>query len=295
MNEEIAKMLTDYRNKTIADTKNRLKEIIQEISLLALSHTDFFSHAAFYDGTALRIFYGLDRFSEDMDFSLIQSEPDFNLEDYLSAIEVELNSYGFEMSAEYKNKKNPSAVQSAFIKGNTLVQLIRIMEMQPPISGVPNNEVIKIKIEIDTNPPKGAGYEQKFRLQPQPFSIKMYDRPSLFAGKIHALLCRNWKQRIKGRDFYDYIWYLSESIPVNLPHLEARMIQTGHWSDEDSLTLPKVKELLYNRFDKVNYEQAKGDIIPFISDPDKLTIWSKDFFTAVTHEKLILPVSDSSS
>ena len=292
MNEEIAKMLIDYKDKTIAESKNGLKEIIQEISLLALSHTDFFSHAAFYGGTALRIFYGLDRFSEDMDFSLIQPEPDFNLKNYLSAIEIELNSYGFEVSVEYKIKKNFTSVQSAFIKGNTLVQLIKIMEMKPPVSGVPNNEVIKIKIEIDTNPPKEAAYEQKFRLQPQPFSIKLYDRPSLFAGKLHALICRNWKQRIKGRDFYDYIWYLTEGIPVNIPHLEARMIQTGHWTDTDSLTLPKVKELLHSRFEKVNFEQAKEDIISFISDPQKLTIWSKDFFTAITNEKLLAPKSD---
>ena len=286
MNKEITTMLGDYKSKTIDDKKNGLKEIIQEISLLGLSHTDFFSHAAFYGGTALRIFYGLDRFSEDMDFSCISSEPDFNLQDYLSAVEVELNSYGFEMSTEYKVKKNPSAVQSAFIKGNTLIQLINIMDMHPPVSGVPKNEVIKIKIEIDTNPPKGAGYEQKFRLLPQPFSVKLYNRSSLFAGKLHALLCRNWKQRIKGRDFYDYIWYLSENIPVNIPHLEARMIQTGHWTDTDSLTLPKVKELLCSRFEMVNFELAKEDVIPFLPDSDKLAIWSKDFFTAVTHEKL---------
>jgi len=161
------------------------------------------------------------------------------------------------------------------------------MNMQPPISGIPNNEIIKIKIEIDTSPPAGAVHEQKFRLHPQPFSVKMYDRPSLFAGKLHALLCRNWKQRIKGRDFYDYIWYLSEGISVNLPHLEARMIQTGHWSDESSLTLSEVKKLLYQRFEQVKFEQAKKDIIPFISDPDKLAIWSQDFFTALTQEKLL--------
>ena len=293
MNKEIRKMLDDYKNKTIDDKKNGLKEIIQEISLLGLSHTDFFSHAAFYGGTALRIFYGLDRFSEDMDFSLIQPESNFSLKDYLSAMEIELNSYGFEMSAEYKDKKNLSTVQSAFIKGNTLVQLISIMDTQPPISGVPNNEVIKIKIEIDTNPPAGAVYEQKFRLQPQPFSVKLYDRPSLFAGKLHALLCRNWKRRIKGRDFYDYIWYLSEGIPVNLPHLEARLIQTEHLSDAGSLSLSEVKELLYQRFEQVNFEQAKEDIIPFISNPDKLEIWSKDFFTAVTQEKLLVSVPRS--
>jgi len=286
MNVEISRMLRDYKN--IADKRNGLKEIIQEISLLGLSRTDFFSRAAFYGGTALRIFYGIDRFSEDMDFSLISPDANFNLHDYLSAIEIELNSYGFEMSTKFKVKNNLSPVQSAFIKGNTLVHLIKIMDMQPPVSGVPNNEVIKIRIEIDTNPPNKAGYEQKFRLQPQPFSVKLYDLPSLFAGKLHALLCRNWKQRIKGRDFYDYIWYLSEGTPVNISHLEARMIQTGHWIDADSLTLPRVKELLYNRFEKINFEQAKEDVIPFISDPGKLEIWSKDFFTAVTHEKLLL-------
>ncbi len=287
MNKEIAGMISNYKNKTISETRNGLKEIIQEITLLSLSHTDFFSYAAFYGGTALRIFYGLDRFSEDMDFSLINSKSDFNLQDYLSTIEFELNSYGFEMSAKLKVKNNLSTVQSAFIKGNTLVQLIRIMDMHSPISGVPNNEVITIKIEIDTEPPNGAKYEQKFRLQPQPFSVKLYDQPSLFAGKLHALLCRNWKQRIKGRDFYDYIWYLSKNIPLNIPHLEARMIQTGHWTVTGSLTLSKVKDLLYEKFGKIDFEKAKEDVIPFISDPGELTIWTKEFFTAITKEKLL--------
>jgi len=286
MNTEITKMLRTYKTNTITERKNGLKEIIQEITLLGLSHTDFFSHAAFYGGTALRIFYDLDRFSEDMDFSLLKPDPDFNLRQYLTVIEKELNSYGFEMSTALQVKKNDSAVKSALVKGNTLIQLINIMALQSPVSGVPNNEFIKIKIEVDTNHPKGAGYEQKFRLLPQPFSVKLYDSPSLFAGKLHALLFRNWKQRLKGRDFYDYIWYLTEGIPVNLNHLKARMVQTKHLAESELLTLSGLKELLYNKFVSMDFDLAKNDVLPFISDPGKLAIWNKDFFTSVTHDLL---------
>lgn len=286
MNSEVQKMLEKYPTVSPIASKSALKEIIQEITLQVLSQTDFFSHAAFYGGTALRIFYGLNRFSEDMDFSLKTKEPDFRLETYLAVIEQGLNSYGFEMETQYKPKQNPSNVQSAFLKGNTVIHLMKISALTPPISGISNTELIKIKIEIDTNPPGGANYEQKFRLLPQPYSVLLYDRPSLFAGKLHALLCRNWKQREKGRDFYDYIWYLSEGIPVNLYHLEQRMKQSGHWIEEKPLTLPSVIEKLLERFDTLDFQAVKQDVIPFIPNPSVLDIWSKDFFYAITKEQL---------
>ena len=160
-----------------------------------------FMRAAFYGGTALRIFHGLERFSEDLDFSLAEPDPVFRLDDYLDAVAAELGSWGFVMQVETKQKNAGSPIQSAFIKGGTLVHLVRIASVVPPVSGVPENELLKIKLEIDTDPPAGAGFEIGYRLEPIPFSVRLYDRPSLFAGKVHALLCRNWGQRVKGRDF----------------------------------------------------------------------------------------------
>lgn len=286
MNTEIQKMLAKYPTASPAESKSALKEVIQELTLHILSQTDFFSHAAFYGGTALRIFYGLDRFSENMDFSLQKKDSGFTLKAYLPLIEKGLNSYGFEMYAEYKTKQQESAVQSAFLKGNTLLQIVKITARTPPIPGIPNNELIKIKVEIDTDPPPGAIFEHKFRLLPQPYSVLLYDKPSLFSGKIHALLCRNWKQREKGRDFYDYVWYLSENTPLNLVHLEERMRQSSHWEGKDTLTIAIVREMLLKRFALLDFTTVKQDILPYISNTKVLEIWSKEFFSSITRDHL---------
>lgn len=286
MNQEINKMLSAYALGTHISAIHALKEIIQALTLHTLSKTDFFSHAAFYGDTALRIFHGLGRFSGDMDFSLKTKDENFNLETYLPAIEQGLNSYGLEMSVLSKKKQHSSNVQSAFLKANTVIHLVKITAMTPPLSGIPNNALIKIKIEVDTNPPGGAEYERKFQLLPQPYSVLVYDRPSLFAGKLHALLCRNWKQREKGRDFYDYVWYLTEGVPVNIHHLEQRMRQSGHWYMEVPLTLEVVKEKLLNRFESLGFQAVKQDVTPFIPNPSVLDIWDKEFFSAITRDQL---------
>jgi len=187
-----------------------------------------------------------------MDFSLQVKNPDFTLNTYLPLIEKGLNSFGFEMQAEYK--------------GTTLLHIVKIAALTPPIPEIPNNELIKIKVEIDTNPPPGAIFEQKFRLLLQPYSVLLYDKPSLFAGKVHALLCKNWKNREKGRDFYDYVWYLTENTPLNLIHLEARLRQSGHWGKESALTIANVKEMLMKRFTLLDFNTVKQDVLPYISN-----------------------------
>jgi predicted nucleotidyltransferase component of viral defense system len=288
MKPEIQQMLGAYHAVSPSESRNALKEIIQEIVLQALSQTDFFSHAAFYGGTALRIFHDLDRFSEDMDFSLLTENSNFSISDYLSAIERTLNSYGFKMSASVKKKQGFSPVQSAFLKDNTLLHVVIWTEIDPPISGISRNELIKIKLEIDTTPPPGALYEQKFNLLPQPYSVQLYDMPSLFAGKVHALICRNWKQRVKGRDFYDYVWYLTQGTPLNLIHLEARMKQTGPLLEHDTLTIRSLKDFLQKRFELIDFERAKLDVSAFIKHREKLDIWSKEFFTSITQDYLIV-------
>ncbi|OHD13873.1 MAG: hypothetical protein A2Z96_07565 [Spirochaetes bacterium GWB1_48_6] len=281
-------MLERYQCRNNDERRQALKEIVQEIALIALDRAGFFTKAAFYGGTALRIFHGLDRYSEDLDFSLLQPDPSFAFGAYLKPVKDELGAYGLEMEVEQKQKTTITAVQSAFIKGGTLINLMKISSIKPPVSGVPENELLKIKLEVDTDPPDGAGYEVKYRLSPTPYSTRLYDLPSLFAGKIHALLCRNWKQRVKGRDFYDYLWYLSRNIPVNLSHLESRLVQSGHWTAGKLLDQPTLLRLLDERFSAVDWAQAKADILPYIKNPRVLELWSGDFFTAVTVEHLAL-------
>lgn len=282
MDSPVKAMLAKYQCKSTDDYRNALKEIVQEIALLGMYRAGFFSQAAFYGGTALRIFHGLDRFSEDLDFSLTEAQRDFDLESYLPAVRSELAAYGFEMEVEKKLKSQDSAVQSAFIKGGTKVHLLKIAALQPPVSGVHGDEQIKIKFEIDTDPPPGATFEVKYQLNPIPYSVRLYDLPSLFAGKLHALLCRNWKHRVKGRDYYDYLWYLSTGVRVNLEHLEARMRQSGHWENNNPLTTDTLRNLLYERFATADMAQVTNDVRPFIRDPRALDIWSANFFTAIT-------------
>jgi hypothetical protein len=282
----IQKMFEQYQCRTNDERRDALKEIVQEISLAALDRTHFFNYAAFYGGTALRIFHDLERFSEDLDFSLIKPDASFDLSIYFQAIRDELNSYGFDMEVEKKQKTTTSAIQSAFIKSGTLIHLIKIASVKPPVTGVSKNELIKIKIEIDTDPPGGATYEVKYRLIPTPYSVRLYDRPSLFAGKLHALLHRNWKSRVKGRDFFDYLWYLSKDIPLNIIHFDARMRQSKHWNGNQPITLNDILQLLDERFSSLDFEQMKADVTPFIKDTRSLKLWNRDFFMSVTQDKL---------
>ena len=281
MQQVLEQMMRFYEPQTSTDKKNAIKEIIQEIVLCGLSRAGFFKHAAFYGGTALRIFYGLDRFSEDLDFSLMTPEG-FDLGEYLPTLEKEIRSYGLNFKAEERDKTVDSAVQSAFLKGNTKEHILLFNPDDQLARSITPNELIKIKFEIDTNPPPFAGFEHKYRLLPSPYEICLYDQPSLFAGKIHAVLCRAWKHRIKGRDLYDYVFYLSMNTPVNLKHLEARLRQSIFQETEAPLDIVQLKNLLHARFATIDYDQARQDVMPFIKDPNKLAVWSQDFFDQIT-------------
>lgn len=282
MNSTIEEMLKYYQTNNLTDKKNAMKEIIQEIVLCGLSRAGFFNKAAFYGGTALRIFYGLNRFSEDLDFSLTSPEPDFDLSSYFPVLKKEVTSWGLNVDISLKEKNTDSAIHSAFLKGNTMEHMLVFYASESLKSGISRDEVIKIKFEVDTMPPEGAGYENKYRLLPSPYEVKMYDMPSLFAGKVHAVICRAWKQRVKGRDLYDYIFYLSRNASLNLPHLKARLVQSGAWDPEKDLSIEDTRDLLFSRFDSIDFENAKNDVRPFIRDTDSLNIWSADFFKQIT-------------
>ena len=238
---------------------------------------------AFLGDTDLRIYYGLDRFSEDLDFSLITPNASFDLSQYFSYIENEAKSLGLNFKVEEKVKGIDSNIKSAFLKGGTKKYIIIFYENDKNLKVINPRELIKFKFEIDINPPAYASFENKFRLLPYPYQVKLYDTPSLFAGKIHALLCRGWKSRVKGRDLYDYVFYLSKNTKVNLKHLKARMVQTGHFDEKEELTIEKLKDMLNKKFSSIDYKNAKEDVIAFIKDKRKLDFWSKDFFIDITN------------
>lgn len=278
----IEQMIQGYDAKTIYDQKNAMKQVIQEMVLCGLSRGGFFKKSAFYGGTALRIFYGLDRFSEDLDFSLLSEDLDFDITSYFPILEKEIRAYGLNVKIEEKEKTKDSDVKSAFLKGNTKEHLLLFYSGQSTFSNIPKNEVIKIKFEVDVNPPRYATFEWKYRLQPIPYKVNLYDLPSLFAGKIHAVIGRSWKNRVKGRDLYDYVFYLTKGATVNQKHLRERLIQSGHINNRVECSLDEIKQMLYERFDTIDYEQAKADVAPFIRNESVMNLWSADFFKQIT-------------
>jgi predicted nucleotidyltransferase component of viral defense system len=279
MNLAMSSMLERYKCETRSDYENALKEVIQEIALLGLWRSKFFEHAAFYGGTALRILYGIDRFSEDIDFSLLQKQNDFELKPFLNAIETELTAMGLNVQVSQKEKSTKTSIESAFIKAGTREHLLQIEVPEEIAERIARTDRIKIKLEVDTDPPGGFETEAKTLLQPIAFSVNTFKKPDLFAGKIHAILQRSWRSdRIKGRDYYDFVWYVSRMFPVRLAHLEQRLRQTGGWTLEQPMTKQDLLRLLREKFSTLDFENAKKDVLPFIKDPAAVELWSKSFF-----------------
>jgi predicted nucleotidyltransferase component of viral defense system len=282
MNPATKSMLDKYKCATRQDYENALKEIIQELALLGLWRSKFFQHAAFYGGTSLRILYGLDRFSEDLDFSLLTSNKEFELQPYFDAISSELASFDFNVQIAEKIKNIDTAVDSAFIKADTKEHLLKIEVPDEIAERVARNDRLKIRLEVDTNPPGGFETEAKILLQPIPFSVNTYKQPDLFAGKIHAMLQRNWQSgRIKGRDYYDFVWYIGRGTAVHLEHLEQRLRQTGGWTVEKKMTKKDLFKMLEEKFSQLDFELAKRDVLPFIRDGAAVELWSQDFFVSL--------------
>lgn len=268
--------IADYQPKTAEDYKQALREIMQQLALAGLSRSGFFTKSAFYGGTALRIFYGLNRFSEDLDFSLLQEDEDFNLDNYLKAIEEEFLAQGMKVSVKKKKKSKESDVESAFLKSETIWSELALDAVVPQL-GLRQNVGIKIKIEIDTKPPLGFETEEKLLLQPYSFYVKVFKIEDLFAGKMHALLFRKWGNNVKGRDWYDMEWYIRKGFQLNLEHFKMRAIDSGDW-EKDTMTEQEFSGLLHHRLETVNVEMAKNDVSRFIPDSNVLDIWSKDYF-----------------
>lgn len=285
MNNVIEQMLSKYDIKNTNDEINALKEIIQEIVLSGLSRGNFFNEGAFYGGTALRIFYNLDRFSEDLDFALLKPDKNFDISKYFSYIEKELMAYGINLHISKKEKNVESNISSAFLKGDTLELILKFFPNEEEHKYNNILKQLKVKFEIDINPASGATYEDKFKLLPSPHQIKLYDKSSLLAGKIHAILCRGWKTRIKGRDLYDYVFFLANDINVNMELLKNKLVESEYIKSKDKFDIHVLKRILINKFNEIDYNEAKADVIPFIKNVDSLNIWSKKFFISIT-EKL---------
>ncbi len=283
MNILIEQWIQDYNCKNRSESEQAIKEILQNIVLLGLSRTSFFKEASFYGGTALRIFYGLQRYSEDLDFTLKQKNDNFRLENYFKAIETEMQSFGFDVSLE-KIQKIDSDIDSAFLKANTKIHFLKIDTAKIFATGIQKNENIKIKFEIDTDPVTDFQTETKALFRPVPFSVDVLTQPCLFGGKMHALLFRKWKNRVKGRDFFDFIYYVGRNIPVNLKYLEKKMKVSAVLLENETLTQEKLISFYLQKIATVDFESAKSDVKSFIKDHRQLELWSKDFFISLAEQ-----------
>lgn len=276
MNPAIRRMLEDFSPETNDDYRNALREIIQQAALFGLWRSRFFEKAAFCGGTALRILYGLDRFSEDMDFSLKAPDPSFRLEEYGEYLCRELSGLGFEIEMHARRKR--TRIDSAFLKGNTLDHLLLVGAPEGITGGLYPDSIFKIRLEVDTDPPGGFLTESRYVLRPIPFSVISYRLSDMFAGKLHAVLCRKWRNRVKGRDWYDMVWYLSNHPELHLSHLAERMRQSGDLGEEVDLTPDLLMKYLYDAISSLSVEQAVKDVKPFLLHPEAADIWTEEFF-----------------
>lgn len=276
MNNAIEAMLSKYRTETRNDYDRAIKEIIQEISLVGLWRARFFEHAAFYGGTSLRILYGLDRFSENLDFTLLKPDKNFSLENYNESIAKELSSYGFTVEIDNKTKEWQTNIRSAFIKANTLGEMLKIGIPSHLTKGLHPEARLKIKIEVDTHPTPAYEYETRFLEQPVNIGIRSVIERDIFAGKMYALLFREWKGRVKGRDWYDWLWFVRRGIPLQLDRLEIHLKDHGSLSEERSLTREMFRELMEKKIQLLDLESTIKDIIPFVQDKSVIEGWSKE-------------------
>ena len=281
MHKAVARMLSKYECRGINDSINALREILQDVALLGLWRGKFFEKAAFYGGTALRVLYGLDRFSEDMDFSLLEPLDSFDITGYAAFLQRETKAFGFDVRVEKIDKAMQSPIQSAFLKANTRKQLLVIEAGEEILKAIPKGQILKIKLEVDTDPPPGFATQTRYLLQPIPFAVRAFVASDLFAGKMHAILCRRWKSRVKGRDWYDFVWYAANHPELHLYHLEQRMRQTGDWKDDAPLTSERFQDLLTKGINNLDVDQIRREVETFIKNPKNLSIWSRDFFLDV--------------
>ena len=259
-------MVAEFRQKNAADERNAIHEVMQQIALAGLARGGFFQKAAFYGGTCLRLLHDMHRFSDDMDFSLLEPDRDFHFEDYFPAVVEEFKLAGKDVEIKMKHKGQPSAIESAFLKESSDVFDI----------GFTTEKRQKVKIEVDIDPPPKFSTEMCVLNEPRSCIVRAYTLPDLFAGKVSAALFRKWKRRIKGRDWYDVAWYIAKRVPLDLAHLVERAKESA--PEADVSTPEKVIAAFNARIDSIDFENARADVEPYVMDKADLDVWCADFF-----------------
>lgn len=275
MNDVLSTLVARRNPRNFEEYDRALREVAQEFMLLGLWRGKFFEKAAFYGGSALRLLYGMDRFSEDLDFSLLRADPEFRFDPYFGAIRRELTALGLDVELERRDKD--TSIESAFLKMNTKKALVIIGVPAYLSASTAGNRMIRVKFEADVDPPAGFGTEVRLLSEPSPIGVRAYTGPSMFAGKFHALLARAWKNRVKGRDWYDLVFFASRRIPLDLGYLQSRLSAAGTW-DGGTMTADDARALLHRKIDTLDIDAARDDVSRFIPVPSDLDLWSREFF-----------------
>lgn len=278
MSKSIDQFIKQYNPSTIEETKAALREVIQSIVLVGLSRAEFFKYASFYGGTALRLFYGLNRYSEDLDFTLNKTDKCFKIDKFTNKIKEVALSYGLDLEIVTKNKKAKSPIESAFAKLNTYQAFVSLKLDEKMKNILHKDEVIKVKFEVDCNPSSGFNVETKWIDVPEYASIIVLDEPSLFSGKLHAILCRTYNNTVKGRDYYDLLFYISKRIKPNIPYLKNKLVETGKIKSNDKFDIAILKAMLKERIESVDFAEVKKDAMRFVFNHEDLSFYSKDLF-----------------
>lgn len=278
MRSSIEEVINQYNPNTNEELKAALREVLQSIVLIGLSRGGFFNKASFYGGTALRIFYGLNRYSEDLDFTLKEKDKNFNLEPYLKYVKEVALSYGLELEVTTKIKQVDTPIESAFAKLNTYQTFINLKFDANMSNRLHKDEVIKVKFEVDCNPALGFKTESRWVDLPEFASVSVLDESSLFAGKLHAILCRTYKNNVKGRDYYDFLFYISKRVSPNLEYLKNKLIDTGKINEDDDFNIEILKEMLLKKFNSIDFNQVKIDASKFLFKNEDLSFYSKELF-----------------
>lgn len=259
-------MVADLSMRSSVREDNAVHEVMQLIALAGLSRGGFFEKAAFYGGTCLHLLHGMERFSEDLDFSLLAPDPDFRFEDFFEAVVEEFRMAGKDVEIKMKRKGRPSAIESAFLKEATDVFDI----------GFTTERRIKVKIEVDVNPPPRFRTEMRLLDRPRMCWVRSYDLPCLFAGKVCAALFRTWRNRVKGRDWHDLVWFVQHRVKLDLAHLVERARESAPGVDVS--TPERLMSAFDRRIGSIDFDSAAQDVLPYLEDRSGLDIWSRDFF-----------------
>ena len=268
----IQKRLAGYKVVNSIEEENALKEIVQEILLFALWRADFFEVAAFQGGTSLRILHKLNRFSEDIDFILLEPNPYFSWQPYLEQLTETCKEFGIEPEALDKNHMDKN-IKTALIKDNSIANQLNLSFMNNH-----SDQKLKIKLEIDCNPPAGSGFEFSYLDFPVDFEVGHQDVSSNFSLKTHALLCRPY---IKGRDWYDFNWYIAQGVTPNLELLKNALKQYGPWKDQDlKVDREWLVKTLGEKISAIDWKDAAADVERFLKpiEQKSLKLWSETFY-----------------